>query len=743
MPSFSKELVSVVNTHIANTSAAPNTRLKKILWELISNNIGHFERIRPDEVMMDPDNRAKSMLDWFMSHSKVEAIVNSGGNEAALGYKPPTEDATEGHMLQIKSVAFTLPPPGKDLDRIMQDNQKMVVASRGHLAPLSGKERYTSVATTHVSQGFKAVKHGCPTPLVFKGSEGGVFNSAVICANDDTIRGFITNGWMWLVLPFECKEHWPALAGFLEMVYNVQNTTTHGKGEMECMLEASVRLAAQIPKDEVVSIIANMRPTCSAYIKAIVCIASRFTQVDVIELQSWGFRYGNSRVLGADFLATINEHEFWGGHEHNNIRYFALAANLTAEKVSDGIAKDIVQSDLRVLHGRTKADTISTADRHMNSARLLSQRADKLGPNATELKDLCFAVGVRFLNHAIGKKVKRDTVELKTIDAIIAWFCDRVQALGNKRHMNALPEHWAPSTAPEPTAEGKGNSEGTLEGLKIIERKMRATLGDNFECSSATIESDAILPFKLVKVERETVQLTRAVRHPDQRTTVLSVNLSSFVENFKKTRNPPPTLLELPSTLFTPSSSNLDILIKVYKAIMSAEAEAWPRIKDKMEFAIKPTEVFSRKALSPNEVVLYPCTTLALLRILDADTPCPQNQLITYGEHRIKALPPKVPSQPSSFEGIDMVAPFWWLTSNKVPNMVVKRVTIDDGIELPTFTNDVKIPPFVPLAFPIDSNKASHKNDITKIDGVKLVAAKAKSDSSAATGIPAKKARRS
>ena len=527
---FSKEAVAAVQKQLDNTTIAPNLRLKKILWVLISENIAHFEVIRPDALLIDPENRAKSMLDWYQSHAKVETIVISGGNEAALGYRPP-EGADEGQMLQIKSVCFELPPLGKVYDFIIKENERLICSAGGHLAPITNKERHTTVASTHVSQGFKAVKHGCETPLVFSGTEGGKFNCHSITAKDETIDKLICTGWTWLVLPYAAKEQWPMLASFLESTYNVQNNSTHGKGEIESMLEAATRLAAGIVHEDVVTIIGGMRPSCSAYLDIVVRIASLFEVKDLRELHALGFRYGNSRTFGEEFLTSLYNSRFYGGADCNLVRFFALGANLVSSKVTDGIAKALVKTDLAMLCSSTKVKEVAAMTSAMETARKIVLQADKLGDHATELKDLCFILCSRLIFFNTNKKARIDEPCFETTQAIYNAFWVKVKSLGNKRHLSQIPEGWESTVVPEANIVSNDSE-------RIIKKRLGVTIGC-FVMLGVESEGDPALPFRITAIEREHVHLTRTVRHPSQTVSVLKVEVPAFVERFKKARDPP------------------------------------------------------------------------------------------------------------------------------------------------------------------------------------------------------------
>ena len=129
MEGFSQEQIDEVNAAMNNTDKAPNARLAMLLSILVRDGIAHFlENIPVDAFVVDPENRSKVMLDWFAAHQKVVAIYKSGASEAALGYKP-MDGADAGELLQVKSVAFELPPAGSKEKTVILDAMRKLVAS--------------------------------------------------------------------------------------------------------------------------------------------------------------------------------------------------------------------------------------------------------------------------------------------------------------------------------------------------------------------------------------------------------------------------------------------------------------------------------------------------------------------------------------------------------------------------------------------------------------------------------------
>lgn len=98
----------------------------------------------------------------------------------------------------------------------LKANQALVVASGNSLAPVSGNERFLTVANSHTAAFLKAVQHGC------KENE----ESAVVDAKSDPgLLQLCTEGWPFTVLKAEVEEKWPSLPAWLQISMNCTNAS--------------------------------------------------------------------------------------------------------------------------------------------------------------------------------------------------------------------------------------------------------------------------------------------------------------------------------------------------------------------------------------------------------------------------------------------------------------------------------------------------------------------------------------
>ena len=270
-----------------NKKLSANAAIKLIMAKLLAEKLAvRMKNVSPDLLVIHPDNRSKLMIDWNGSHGKIIDVKKSGVHIQKLA----------------DSVAFELPYNGPIREEILLKNQQKIATSQGRLAPLNGDERYASVASTHVSQGCKAINHGCQTSYEDFAVDGRMSKDC-FCRDDPEFERLLA-GWDWLILRAECLTAWPELPAFLEKAYNASNNVAKGKDELECISEAVTRLRDGQSPDDVMQELIEAQPDCAGYISAIVDLASEFVEslnVNFESVQQFGLRFGDGTKLGEEY----------------------------------------------------------------------------------------------------------------------------------------------------------------------------------------------------------------------------------------------------------------------------------------------------------------------------------------------------------------------------------------------------------------------------------------------------------
>ena len=170
-------------------------------------------------------------------------------------------------------------------------------------------------------------------------------------------------------------------------------------------------------------------------------------------LHDFGTRNGESRRLGGEFTRAVREAHFFGGAEHELIRYYSLATNLVAKHVSEGIGKTLVKSDTRTLSLQEMHKPLQDVASLMQTVREITctKPATKMDvAKRYELEDITLVFWIRCVLHLLkkGSASSFDNMSFSSIADIKTAF---VQKMLDAKLQKLLPSRWEPPL----TAAGK------------------------------------------------------------------------------------------------------------------------------------------------------------------------------------------------------------------------------------------------------------------------------------------------
>ena len=189
------------------------SKVKKILSKLQNEQLVNKIVVRCEEVLIHPKNRSGLLVNAFDSHRTLVTVLTIGGDRDQLTY----------------SYAFQRPQKTSQYDKYVDTNRKLVAASGGMLAEVTGKERYFSVGGGHWVSAMKAAKASCSTTVAGLGDSNGRINLAR-CRQDEEIKAMMDEGWSWNILDAVCEETWPELPDLFQRALNSFNQAWVGRG---------------------------------------------------------------------------------------------------------------------------------------------------------------------------------------------------------------------------------------------------------------------------------------------------------------------------------------------------------------------------------------------------------------------------------------------------------------------------------------------------------------------------------
>jgi len=135
MDAVSQQVVEEVQATMAGTDGIYH-KIEKVLTILESNGWAQKMTIQPKDILCHPSNRGGAMLSFYDVWSKGKAMLPVGLQKKLL----------HGSIAMEVSKKST-----KRSDQIAK-NQQLVKDSQGHLAPVSGQERFLASFCFSISQ---------------------------------------------------------------------------------------------------------------------------------------------------------------------------------------------------------------------------------------------------------------------------------------------------------------------------------------------------------------------------------------------------------------------------------------------------------------------------------------------------------------------------------------------------------------------------------------------------------------
>ena len=197
---------------------APITAWKDCIDRLIADKVANKVICLPEEFLIHPSNRSGLGVNAYNVH-RVGAMLKQ------IGVDPAELE---------KAVAFERMPTEPMCSSQLAFNEKLVSASKGMLAPVSGRERLLSVGTGHTTQFFKAAKFGCATsePTLADAASGGKLNAEGLC-RDPRFKAALNQGWLWTIVPWQAEVTWPHLPDLAQRALNASNNVASLMSELE------------------------------------------------------------------------------------------------------------------------------------------------------------------------------------------------------------------------------------------------------------------------------------------------------------------------------------------------------------------------------------------------------------------------------------------------------------------------------------------------------------------------------
>ena len=192
------------------------------------------------------------------------------------------------------------------------------------------------------------------------------------------------------------------------------------------------------------------KPRCSYYARKIGTFVRLFGggwDAPLIEQQSaFANTLSQTRVLGEELFTALLETKLDPIAQMVQVRHALMAANLTANKVIDGIARLLTLTDVRGLASKTKAASIAKAETVLGAASAVCDTLASGGHITTQQHmELLGLFRVRVGAFLCNKgKLTFEAFAYDTIDDICALFLKRVSECFDQNGVKQVPAQFPP-----------------------------------------------------------------------------------------------------------------------------------------------------------------------------------------------------------------------------------------------------------------------------------------------------------
>ena len=598
---------------------------------------------------------------------------------------------------------------GKVREEHLKKNEMLILRSGGLLAPINGLERFVSLGAGHTVAFCKLA-----------GVSGRTSEKELQCVDSDTIdvqklcrnkefEIMVVEGWTWECVPSIIDELFPAFAIIAQRALNTQNHISTEVGELEtCMTLAA---SADDPgmkeleswKELAVANVASLCVPCAKYSKTLLEFVLKFGGgtgapfISFMDAVAKGF--GCNVNLGQSFWEAVTTTTFPAKTCMFPLDRVALClANLTSDKVEDGVARLLGKGDVTRLATKSKLAELTTAEE-------LLQHALDIGNTLGGIEQVLKPMGKVFVRVGLlltSKEKQGREHTVYTVAEIQQKFLTELGEVVGKTI--AFPE-WAIDGAaavvePKPTA--STSIQPSAASLANHNDPVWIASQSGFAVGKIVMEKDVeASPEKLFTIFAIAKMVAiKQVCCYSGKPFHTEVTLQDLLDKWVTSKADPP--MQMQGGQRRPKSLEVDKnKAVIFKAVMDLDAKHVN--KHALTFWRRPDFVFTAGTIKEGALVLVPVVPMMSITTKNSSS----GTGISFGQHSVDdkkveffALPVAKPQKEDVKVGDDVVmAAFWWVissvnttTDRKLANMALETIT-QNGVAVPVLKNIIELPP--------------------------------------------------
>ena len=666
---------------------APNEHFAKLVDILEAYNEIYIIEIHPQYMLVHKANRGGLLVSPHNCHRNAENIRAAGADLSQL---------TNSYCVELDD--------GPLKQQHVEKNVALHARANGLISPVTGAERYTSIGCGHTSQFCKLAHAGGKTSsskLKMAGSDK--ISLEYLCA-DANFSTMVHRGWQWKVVKAHVDRKYPKFATIAQRALNTRNSTNSQMGELEACKTLTETIHdsgfqgqsdwKQLAIDNIDSLCAP----CRAYAGTLLDFVIEFgggSESPVVEfMDSVAKQFQANVTLGETYWKAITYTRFADKvNRYPLIRAALILVNLTCDKLEDGVARLLRDTDVKAVAAVKNMAAVAEAESVLLDAMNIDKAMDRGDLDLLKpLGQLFVRVGLLLTKREkFGREGKSYTMDkikqlyLDDISRIIGtpisynkWFTasDKVLVSGKPAadslqsepvKMATLEDHHDPNWII--------GQHGFKLGSFVVEKGHSIT-GESF--------------FVIFSVG-DMITLHQVCAYNGMPKKV-KVSISELTANWSITKQDPPVQMKHVTAL--PAELDLTKTKNSVWAALIGEREKHADIEAKLTYFRRPDHVRTTAHFKPGELVLVPATFNN--NIYDKEVKggaC----LGKCGDVVLFAVPPAKPpmSEDGEWGTNCIVSAYWWVRSTdsrKIANMQHDKVDVG-GYTLPVLVNHVEIPP--------------------------------------------------
>ena len=369
MVQLSKEFVEAFNAIGANRNKLKPNELYQSCMDCMRNHkVVYKDVLHCRLFLVHPKNRGGLMLSPYNVHRNQLKIHNVGADIRSI----------------TNAVAIEMAHEGKLREEQLASNKSLIDRVAGLLASICGEERYLSVGAGHTVAGCKNAYFGGRTPHKELQAENGLTDLGKLKRNAQMAQ-MIESGWEWEVVPHEVDRDFPWFAACAQRALNTQNHVATTVSELETALalfdisEDPGMQSQENWKELALTNIKELGYPCAQYAAPILEFVTLYAggpgapyikMIDNVVKQ-----YRCTCNLGETFWTALSNTTFFDKTSKYPLLRMALAiANLTSDKVLDGVARLLSKADVAKIASKKEASKASIYEKTLvDSLQIVEQ----------------------------------------------------------------------------------------------------------------------------------------------------------------------------------------------------------------------------------------------------------------------------------------------------------------------------------------------------------------------------------